>query len=315
MLPKLPARLLTGGGLWRMLSLFVSANGFAAGTEQDMTPHYRQSFIAALTGHFVLISAAIVVSILPGCRRRTKPVDLSSFENIDITKIESFNKLERKKPAPEHPIPPPPTPPAAMPEPVMPDAPVPPRPHPVADHTPPTPPEQHDAEGTVPERTPPRDPIKPAHSNAAGPTVATPIKIGPHMVKILSGAGPQRPFVARPLKPGDLDPLGGINAPLGDSNSVPMDERQRCLLLIKRALYDAWERPTMAEAGRQAALLEIRFDLSGRVVSSSIAQSSGSEAMDRSVLQAARAAVRVEGLTPGFIKEFPTLPIEFRVTE
>jgi len=278
-----------------------------------MTPHYRQSFVAALTGHFVLISAAVVVSVLPGCRR-PKPVDLSPYDKIDVSLIDSFNKLERKKPAPEHVIPPPPAPPAAMSEPVMPDAPVPPRPHPVADHTP-KPPEQHDAEGTVPERTPPHDPIKPAHSNAASSTAATPIKIGPHIVKVSSGAGPQRPFVARPVKPGDLDPLGGIDAPLGPSNSLPMEERTRCLLLINRALYNLWIQPTLADAGQHPAMLEIRFDLSGRAVNFSIAQSSGSEVMDRSVLQAARAVTRVDGLTPGFLKESPKSIIEFKVTE
>ena len=117
------------------------------------------------------------------------------------------------------------------------------------------------------------------------------------------------------LTPGELDPLGGMNAPIGASNSVPMDERQRCLLLIKRVLYDVWDQPTVADAGHQAALLEVRFDLSGRVVGAVIAQSSGSEIMDRSVLLAARNVTRVEGLTVGFLREYPKLIVEFKVAE
>ena len=273
-----------------------------------MTPHYRQSFFAALTGHFVLIIAAVVVSVFPGCRR-PNPVDLSAFDkfDIDLSKIDSFNKFERKDPAPEHVATPAPAPPAEKSDPVMPPDPVPTRP---VDRTPAPKSPAHDAEGTLPE---PKHSIKPAASNAASSTAATPIRIGPRTTKILPGTGPRVPM--RPVTPGDLDPLGGMNAPRGSSTSVSMDDRQRCLLLIKHALYDAWDRPTLADAGRQAALLEVRFDPGGRVVSAVVAQSSGSEVMDRSVLQAARTAARVDGLTPAFIKEFPTLPIEFRVTE
>ena len=191
-----------------------------------------------------------------------------------------------------------------------------PHPHPYSDHTP-KPPERHDTEGTVPERTPPHDPIKPAHSNAASSTAATPVvRSGVRTTRVVTNtSGQRRSTVVRPLTPGELDPLNGIDAPLGNSNSVPMDERQRCLLLIKRALYDVWDQPSLAEAGHQPALLEVRFDSSGRVVSAVIAQSSGSAAVDRSVVLAARTAPRVEGLTAGFLKEYPKVTVEFTVTE
>lgn len=288
-----------------------------------MTPQYRQSFIAALTGHLLLVLAAVVMSVLPGCRRH-KPVDLSAFDNIDITKIESFNKLERIKPPSDNVIPPPPPPlrtPPDVPDPKVPDDPVPVKQRP-PDPVPVKLPEP--AEGSKPDRAPPHDTVKPTPvkpppvasnrtANASVPVIKSDVRV----VRLQTKPGAQRPVPTRPnlLTPGALDPMPGIAAPLGASNSVPMDERQRCLLLIKKALYDVWDRPTLADAGRQPALLQLRFDAGGRVVGYQIARSSGSEGMDRSVLLAAKSVVRVDGLTPGFLNEFSTLTVEFTVTE
>ncbi|MEI8243633.1 MAG: energy transducer TonB [bacterium] len=276
-----------------------------------MTPHFRQSFLAALIGHFALIIAVIVVSVLPGCRH-PKPVDLSSFANVDIRNIETTKPLSRIKPPPENVIPPPPLPPTDVRDPGLPPDPVPPRP--VVAPTPKPP--DRDTEGTLPDRSPPHDRIKPAVSNAADRTAVSPVPVVRSAVRttrVLTTPGVRR--APRMLTPGELDPLGGLAAPIGASNSVPMDERQRCLLLIKRALYDVWDRPTLADAGHQPTLLEVRFDVSGRVVSAAVSQSAGSEAMDRSVLLAAKRVTRVEGLTPVFLKEYPKLTIEFTVTE
>ena len=277
-----------------------------------MTPHYRQSFLVALTGHFLLIIAAVVVSVVPGCHH-PPPVDLSAFDHVDIYNIDTTKPLSRIKPPSENVTPPPAQPPAQVPTPAMPDAPVPPKASPKPPDPTPAPKPAHDAEGVSPERTP----HKPAPSNTSSTAVgAVPVvRSNIRATRVSSAPGPRRPSAVRPLTPGELDPLGGLNAPLGASNSVPMDERQRCLLLIKRVLYDAWDRPTLADAGHQSALLEVRFDLSGRVVGAAIAQSSGSESMDHSVLLAARAVTRVEGLTTGFLKEYPKLTVEFTVTE
>ena len=172
---------------------------------------------------------------------------------------------------------------------------------------------EKDGEGVRKDHPPP---VKPATSNAAAHATsgAVPVEVSHvHTTRVLPGA--RRSTAVRPLTPGELDPLGGMHAPLGSSNSVPMDERQRCLLLIKRVLYDVWDRPTLADAGRQSTLLEVRFDLSGRLVGASLAQTSGSEVMDRSVLLAARTVTRVEGLSAGFLKEYPKLTVEFTVTD
>ena len=273
-----------------------------------MTPHYRKSFIVALTGHLLLIIAAVVVSVFPGCRRSLPPLD-PAFANVDILNVDTTKPLSRIKPPSENVTPPPPAqPPAEVHEPVMPADPV---PRPPDRHVEKQP--EHGTEGTIPEHK-----VRPVATNAPGHTAAGPVPVVRSSIRatrVSATSGPRRPTAVRPLTPGELDPLGGMNAPLGSSNSVPMDERQRCLLLIKRVLYDAWDRPTLADAGRQSAFLDVRFDLSGRVVGAAIAQSSGSEVMDRSVLLAARSVMRVEGLTSGFLKEYPKLTVEFTVTE
>lgn len=268
-----------------------------------------------MTGHIVLIVAAVMVSVLPGCRHPPPP-DLSSFDNVDITHLDSTDKLEHKQPRHDDVPPPPPPPPTELRDPEVPPDPVPVRPTPPVL---PKPPERdRDPEGVIPDRTPPHDKPKPVSSNAAPRAANTPVpvvKTGVHVTRIVTAAGPRHPMAMRPLTASELDPLGNIDAPLGKSNSVPMDERQQCLLRIKKALYDVWDRPTLADAGRQSALLEIGFDQSGRVVSSAIAQSSGSTMMDRTVLLAAKGVTRVEGLTPGFLKEYSKLTVEFTVTE
>lgn len=260
----------------------------------------------------MLIIAAVLVSVLPGCRRPA-PVDLSKFINVDIRNIDTTHPLSRVKPPPDHVAnPPPQQPPPEVRDPVMPTDPVPARPQ---EQTPK--PVEHPDDGPARVRTPP---AKPAATNAAAHAVAGPVPVVRstlHTTRVLAAAGGpvRRPMALRPITPGELDPLGGINAPIGDRNSVPMDERQRCLLLIRRALYDVWDQPTVADAGHQPALLEVQFDLSGRVVGRAIAQSSGSEIMDRSVLQAARTVSRVEGLTTGFLREFSKCTVRFEVTE
>ena len=295
--------------------IHVDQNGWPANTR--MTPHYRQSFLVALTGHFVLISAAVVISVLPGCFR-PKPVDLSPYDKIDINLVHDFTKLSRPKPPPEHVAQPPPAPPTEVPEPATPPDPVPVRPAPTPTPVPKV--QVHDAEGARPkERTPPHDP-KPVASNATH-TAVGPVPVVRSNIRathIVAAHGPQRPAPLRPIKAGDLgesDPLNGLKAPLGDSYAVPLEEKMQCLLRIKRALYDVWVQPTLADAGRQAAQLEIRFDANGRVIGASLAQSSGSEVMDRSVLQAARSVTRVEGLTSNFMRDYPKPTVDFSVTE
>ena len=91
------------------------------------------------------------------------------------------------------------------------------------------------------------------------------------------------------------------------------DEISRCIVLVRRAMYDAWQQPGAADAGPRPALLDIRLDSSGRVVSYRIRQSSGSPYFDQTVLKAAANAAPIRGLTPAFLKRYETLTVEFKL--
>ena len=270
-----------------------------------MTPTYRKSFVIALTGHVVLIIAVVVASVLPGCQR-TKIIDLPV--DFMIVPPKTDTPLMRKDPPPEHPVPPPGLPDKVR-DPVNPpDIPV-------------KPPDK--IPDKVPDKIPDKSPVvKPAtnsvpHVATSNTSVHVTVSTN-HVIKVI---GPQ---VAGPgvtshkqqkLSKGEWDRMMGVSAPIGDHDSLPMDERQRCLLLIKQALYDAWNQPAVADAGSRPAELEIRFDLSGRVVGYRITQSSGSDVCDRSVTKAAASVLRVEGLTARFLRDYARLTIDFKLTE
>lgn len=99
----------------------------------------------------------------------------------------------------------------------------------------------------------------------------------------------------------------------GTHNSIPPDEMSRCVLLVKRALYDGWDQPGLADAGARPVLMDIRLDAAGRIVSYRIRQSSGSAFFDQSVLKAAANCPPIRGLTQAFIKQYETLSIEFKL--
>jgi len=277
-----------------------------------MTPHYRQSFVTALIGHFLLIVGAIVASVLPGCLR-PPPVEAPP---VDFLPLRTDLPLQRREPAPKDPVPPPPGPIEPR-NPDMPPDPVPPKPRARPPDKPPDP-------TPIPVKDPDaiakdRPHVKPAPSNSVerARVEHVPVKIGERTVRpapLNSGSGARTRTPPR-LSKGEWDRMFGVTAPLGQTDSVPMDERQRCLILIKRALYDAWDQPALSDSGTRPAELEVRFDASGRVVSYRITQPSGSETLDRSVLMAARAVPRVEGLTARFLRDYPKWTVEFKLSE
>jgi hypothetical protein len=102
----------------------------------------------------------------------------------------------------------------------------------------------------------------------------------------------------------------------GVANSIPDDEISRCMLLIKRALYAAWDPPSRADAGPRPAELELRFGTGGRIISTRLTQPSGSVGYDRSVTAAAAAVDHVDGLTTAFLQRYDyRLTVEFKLEE
>ena len=122
-----------------------------------------------------------------------------------------------------------------------------------------------------------------------------------------------KPLTDKALSRAEIDKALRDGARAGTRNMIPEDEISRCVLLVKRAMYDAWEQPGTGDAGSHPALMDIRLDSTGRVVSYSIRQSSGSAFFDQTVLKAAANAAPIRGLTLAFLKQYETLTVEFKV--
>lgn len=119
--------------------------------------------------------------------------------------------------------------------------------------------------------------------------------------------------IDKPLSEEEIRNALNAGARIGTRNQIPDNEMSRCIVLVKNALYDAWEQPSEADAGKQPARLEIRLDLSGRITSYRITQSSGSQAFDQTVLKAAANTDPIRGLSLDFLKQFERLTVEFKL--
>ena len=119
----------------------------------------------------------------------------------------------------------------------------------------------------------------------------------------------------KPLSAAEIRKALQAGARIGTRNQIPETEMGRCVGLVRNALYEAWEQPSVSEAGRQPAHLEIRLDLSGRIISYRIVQSSGNAFFDQSVLKAALNTEPIRGLSIEFLKQFERLTVEFKLQE
>jgi len=117
----------------------------------------------------------------------------------------------------------------------------------------------------------------------------------------------------KPLSRKEIEKALKDGARAGARNSLPDSEVSRCISLVQRAMYDSWEQPGSAEAGPRPTQLEIRLDKSGRLVSYTIRQSSGSKYYDQSVLKAAASVRQIRGLSADFLKQYEILIIDFRI--
>jgi len=118
---------------------------------------------------------------------------------------------------------------------------------------------------------------------------------------------------AKPLSRDQIKSALLAGAKPGVKNTLPESEMSRCISLVQRAMYESWNQPGLAEAGPLPALLDIRLDKGGRIVSYRIRQSSGSAYFDQSVLKAAANVRQVRDLSLEFLNQYETLTIEFRI--
>lgn len=99
----------------------------------------------------------------------------------------------------------------------------------------------------------------------------------------------------------------------GTTTQLAANEEQRCISLIREAFYAKWVRPAWNDTLKEM-LLEVQFDLNGRVKGYRLTKSSGDSAADATVRQAASLVNTVHGLSTDFLRQNPTVTIRFKVT-
>ncbi len=211
--------------------------------------------------------------VVPGCLR--------FFQKKELPSIPVEFLVDTRPPAPDSAD-------AIIPEP----EPVAPEPEPVAPEPEPIVP---DPEPVVPEPAPPKAPRK-----------RPPIVKGPRVVR-----QPSQPAKPR-LTQAEIDRLLAEGAKPSDTTSVP-DEADRGTALIRNEFHTAWQQPSYEAAGGRDVLLVVSFSANGTVTDFRLREKSGSDLLDRSVLDAARSVPRVYGLTAGFIARHPEVTIRFHV--
>jgi protein TonB len=263
---------------------------------------YTRSLALSLAGHLAILGVCLFAAVVQGCRYRRKPAELIEFTvaiEPDTTEASVAEKADASPPERLREPPPPPPPPVidAIADPQAPVRKPEEKPPPVR-----TPEERRPAERSKPEerRTPepPRQQKKPVEKGR----------------RVVRGPAQNKP-ARQTLSDEEIRKWLGQRARIGTSDSLPDSERARNFNLVREVLYEAWEQPSRAEAGVCPAEVEFEIDASGRILSPRIVRSSGSPVFDASVLEAVRRAGRVPGLSPGFLRAYPRLRVEFKLAE
>ena len=243
--------------------------------------------------HGLLLFSAALIPYLPQFRPREMPV-VTEFtvvleENLVEPVSSSQPPVQTPDPRPPEPVPrPDPKPPEALPEPKD------------AIDIKPKPPKE------PPKETPKEPPPKKPEFQKGKRVELPPDKKQPDFSKTYKRV--TEPALSRE----EIKRLLNDGAKPGTRNQVPQDEASRCFSIIKGALYNAWDQPGSADAGR-VARLEIRLDSTGRIVSYRISQSSGNAAFDQTVLKAAASCPPIRGLSVAFLKRYEVLIMEFKL--
>jgi outer membrane biosynthesis protein TonB len=99
----------------------------------------------------------------------------------------------------------------------------------------------------------------------------------------------------------------------GTSTQLAASEEQRCISLIREAFYAKWNRPPWTDSLREM-LLDVQFDINGRVRGYRLSKSSGDAKADATVTQAAALVSVVHGLSTDFLRKNQQVTIRFKVT-
>ena len=269
--------------------------------------------------HGVLLFAAVVMPLLPVFRKKDLaiPVDFTVVleENLVAPNVPPEMEAPKEKASPR-------AEPEPEPEPEL---------DPVKPPPLPDPPKEalvlEKKEKPKPQVQKPKEEVKPSPKPEPKAEPKKEFKKGKRVVQqtpVPKGAQPTEDFTK--LKPVTTKPLTDKRlssaeiakalqegARAGTRNMIPEDEISRCVVLVKNAMYDAWEQPAEGDAVSRPALLDIRLDSAGRIVSYRIRQSSGSAYFDQTVLIAAANVAPIRGITVAFLKQYEVLTVEFKL--
>lgn len=105
----------------------------------------------------------------------------------------------------------------------------------------------------------------------------------------------------------------GKRAKIGETTSLPSNEKSLNVSILVNSLYEAWLPPPAAASGSRPATVEFKISGDGMLHDPRIVESSGSPAYDQTCLDAVRRVSRITGLTAAFIKEYgAACPVEFK---
>ena len=173
-----------------------------------------------------------------------------------------------------------------------------------------------------PEKKPAPQPEKgivltPDHKPDKKPTAgkAVPVEVNRTKVTRQAVQSPRRGHF-NPLSAAEIRRLLALGATPGTQTVIPAEE-DRCKLMVRNALYDAWEPPSKQDAGRAAALVRLWFADGGRILRWRLERASGVPVLDDSVNQVFDRVQDVPGLSVAFLREFRTkgFAVDFTVKE
>ncbi len=262
-----------------------------------MNGFYSRSFRNSLAGHGVALVLAVVVSLCAGwIKRKPKEIPLEFTVVIEEAQEAAPKPADRRQPKPPEPPKPPPPPPVDAVVPI----------------------DKPKVEKTKPKPEPPKpEPPKPVPPKPEQPKpkpTASGFKKGERVVReVKSPVQPVRLARQPMLSAEEITRLLAAGATVGEENKIPQDEVQMCFLFVKRALYEAWVRPSRTDAGARPTQIELTFGPGGVIANVRMVRSSGSVIHDRSAVAAGRAAGRVNGLTARFLREYPRITVDFEL--
>ena len=238
---------------------------------------------------------------------------------IDLTVVVNENlEGNENEPPPETP---PPPPPRIVPRPPQPKPPVV-QPKPVE-----VPKEVGAVEKIVEKSKPPREkpkpePVEEKPKPPKKPAAELRAERLKRMQESLHQAPKTRP-VTRPVtmpptngrtekRPQDWEKLLNSGYKPGAKTTLDVSEAQRCMALIKNAFYARWDPPAKTAVVNKPRLL-VKLGTNGRILGFQLLQSSGLARYDQSVLDAAKRVTQVPGLSADFIRQNPSVVIQFEI--